>query len=84
VVRGAAPGCSLHPGLSSCGGGIRTEIAPEVADDPELAARLDDLLQLSDKAGGADFTAEDADRLSELAGFTGATLDAFRAASRSA
>jgi hypothetical protein len=44
VVRGAAPGCSLHPGLSSCGGGIRTEIAPEVADDPELAARLDDLL----------------------------------------
>jgi hypothetical protein len=42
------------------------------------------LLQLSDKAGGADFTAEDADRLSELAGFTGATLDAFRAARRSA
>jgi hypothetical protein len=42
------------------------------------------LLQLSDKRGGADFTAEDADRLSELAAFTGATLDAFRAASRSA
>ena len=41
------------------------------------------LLQLSDKAGGADFTAEDADRLSELAAFAGATLDAFRAASRS-
>jgi hypothetical protein len=40
------------------------------------------LLQLSDKAGGADFTAEDADRLSELAAFTGATLDAFRAARR--
>jgi hypothetical protein len=35
------------------------------------------LLQLSDKAGGADFTAQDADRLSELAAFTGATLDAF-------
>ena len=41
------------------------------------------LLQLSDKAGGADFTAEDADRLSELAAFAGATLDAFRAATRS-
>jgi hypothetical protein len=40
------------------------------------------LLQLSDKAGGADFTAEDADRLSEFAAFTGATLDAFRAARR--
>jgi hypothetical protein len=37
------------------------------------------LLQLSDKADGADFTAEDADRLRELAAFTGATLDAFRA-----
>jgi len=42
------------------------------------------LLQLSDKAAGADFTAEDADRLRELAAFTGATLDAFRAARRSA
>jgi hypothetical protein len=42
------------------------------------------LLQLSDKAGGADFTAEDADRLGELAPFIGASLDAFRAASRSA
>jgi hypothetical protein len=42
------------------------------------------LLQLSDKAGGADFTAEDADRLGELAAFIGASLDAFQAASRSA
>jgi GAF domain-containing protein len=40
------------------------------------------ILQLSDKAGGADFTAEDADRLRELAAFAGATLDAFRAARR--
>jgi hypothetical protein len=40
------------------------------------------LLQLSDKAGGADFTAEDATRLGELAAFVGATFDAFRAASR--
>jgi hypothetical protein len=40
------------------------------------------LLQLSDKADGADFTVEDAARLGELAAFAGATLDAFRAASR--
>jgi hypothetical protein len=40
------------------------------------------LLQLSDKAGGEDFTEEDADRLRELAAFAGATLDAFRAAKR--
>jgi GAF domain-containing protein len=41
------------------------------------------LLQLSDKSGGADFTAEDEDRIRELAGFAGATLDALRAARRS-
>jgi hypothetical protein len=40
------------------------------------------LLQLSDKSGGADFTAEDEDRIRELAAFAGATLDAFRAARR--
>jgi GAF domain-containing protein len=40
------------------------------------------LLQLSDKSGGADFTAEDEDRIRELAAFTGATLDALRAAQR--
>lgn len=39
-------------------------------------------LQLSDKSGGADFTAEDEDRIRELAAFTGATLDALRAARR--
>ena len=38
------------------------------------------LLQLSDKTGGADFTAEDEDRVRELAAFAGATLDALRAA----
>lgn len=38
------------------------------------------LLQLSDKAGGADFTADDEDHIRELAAFTGATLDALRAA----
>lgn len=41
------------------------------------------LLQLSDKAGGADFTVEDEDRIRELAAFAGASLDAFRAARRS-
>jgi GAF domain-containing protein len=38
------------------------------------------LLQLSDKAGGADFTEDDADHIRELAAFAGATLDALRAA----
>ena len=38
------------------------------------------LLQLSDKAGGADFTAADADNIRDLAAFAGATLDALRAA----
>jgi GAF domain-containing protein len=40
------------------------------------------LLQLSDKAGGAEFTADDEDRIRELAAFAGATLDALRAARR--
>lgn len=40
------------------------------------------LLQLSDKAGGADFTEEDETRLRELAAFAGAALDALRATSR--
>jgi hypothetical protein len=38
------------------------------------------LLQLSDKAGGGDFTAEDAERPGELGAFAGAALDPFRAA----
>jgi GAF domain-containing protein len=40
------------------------------------------LLQLSDKADGAEFTAEDEDRIRELAAFAGTTLDALRAARR--
>jgi GAF domain-containing protein len=40
------------------------------------------LLQLSDKSGGTDFTAEDEDRVRELAAFAGAALDALRAAAR--
>jgi GAF domain len=42
------------------------------------------LLQLSDKSQGADFTAEDEDRIRELAAFAGAALDALRAAQRRA
>lgn len=40
------------------------------------------LLQLSDKSGGADFTAEDEDRILELAAFAAVTLDALRASRR--
>jgi GAF domain-containing protein len=40
------------------------------------------LLQLSDKAGDAEFTTEDEDRILELAAFAGAALDALRAARR--
>lgn len=47
-----------------------------------LNATVYGLLQLSDKAGGGDFTAEDAERLGELGAFAGAALDAFRAAKR--
>jgi GAF domain-containing protein len=42
------------------------------------------ILQLSDKVGGSEFTQEDAERIRELAAYVGATLDAFRAARRSA
>lgn len=40
------------------------------------------LLQLSDKSVDADFSAEDEDRIRELAALAGATLDALRAARR--
>jgi GAF domain-containing protein len=70
-------------------GDVGTEIAPEVADDPQLAAHIAEedgrsygLLQLSDKAGGPDFSEEDETRLRELAAFAGAALDALRATSR--
>ena len=43
-------------------------------------ARPYGLLQHSNKAGGADFTEEDADNIRDLAAFAGATLDALRAA----
>ena len=38
------------------------------------------MLQLSDKAGGADFTEQDGEHVRELAAFAGAALDALRAA----
>jgi GAF domain-containing protein len=44
--------------------------------------RVYGLLQLSDKSGGADFAAEDEERVRELAAFAGAALDALRAARR--
>jgi GAF domain-containing protein len=50
--------------------------APVCSED----ARTYGLLQLSDKAGGADFTEADADNVRDLAAFAGATLDALRAA----
>jgi GAF domain-containing protein len=40
------------------------------------------LLQLSDKAGGEDFTQEDEDRVRELAAFAGAAVDALRSTAR--
>jgi hypothetical protein len=40
------------------------------------------LLQLSDKSDGGEFTAEDEERILQLAALAGATLDAFRAARR--
>jgi hypothetical protein len=40
------------------------------------------ILVLSDKSHGADFTAEDEERIRELAAFAGATLDALGAARR--
>jgi hypothetical protein len=40
------------------------------------------LLQLSDKAGGAEFAADDEDRIRDFAAFAGATLDGLRAARR--
>jgi hypothetical protein len=38
------------------------------------------LLQLSDKKGGAEFTADDSEGVRELAALVGETLDALRAA----
>jgi GAF domain-containing protein len=45
--------------------------------------RVYGLLQLSDKARGAEFDADDEERVRELAGLLGAALDAVRAAAAS-
>jgi hypothetical protein len=50
--------------------------------DQDGASDAYGVLQLSDKSDGADFTAEDEDRIRDLAAFSGATLDALRAARR--
>jgi hypothetical protein len=63
-------------------GDVGTEIAPEVADEPGEDGRRYGFLQLSDKSGGADFTAEDEDRIREFAALTGTILNALRAARR--
>ena len=59
-----------HPPLR---GWLATPVCSEDAD-----RRPYGLLQLSDKTGGQDFTADDAARCLELAAFAGATLDALR------
>lgn len=48
-----------------------------------VGGRVYGLLQLSDKSGGRDFDATDADNLRELSGLLGETLDALRAAADS-
>jgi GAF domain-containing protein len=58
---------------------MRGWLATPVCGDEGLSYGL---LQLSDKSGGADFTAEDEDNIRELAAFAGAALDALRAARR--
>jgi GAF domain-containing protein len=65
---------AVHPPLR---GWLATPVCGE-------GGRAYGLLQLSDKEGGAEFSAEDGDRVRELAAFAGATLDALRAARPSA
>jgi GAF domain-containing protein len=70
--RGFGTQAGKHPPLR---GWLATPVCGE-------GGRQYGLLQLSDKAGGADFTAEDEERIRELAAFVGATLDALRVAHR--
>jgi len=86
VVRLTQAEVEAHPAWKAFGGQadahppMRGWLATAVCGE---GGRRYGLLQLSDKGGGADFTPEDGERLSELAAFAAATLDAFRAASRS-
>jgi GAF domain-containing protein len=70
--RGFGDQAAVHPPFR---GWLAT---PVCGDD----GRTYGLLQLSDKSGGGDFTAEDEDPIRELAALAGATLDALRAALR--
>jgi len=60
---------------------LRGWLAASVCSEHE-GRRPYGLLQLSDKAGRAEFTEDDADRLRELAAFAGAALDAIAHAAR--
>jgi len=64
-----------HPPMR---GWLATPVCSEDGDRPQYG-----LLQLSDKAGGQDFSPDDGARLVELAAFAGATLDALRHAADS-
>ncbi|HEU0248556.1 MAG TPA: GAF domain-containing protein [Gaiellaceae bacterium] len=85
VVRLTQGEVEAHPAWTGFGGvadshpPMRGWLATAVCGED---GRRYGLLQLSDKSEGADFTAEDEDRIRELAAFTGATLDALRAARR--
>jgi hypothetical protein len=87
VVRLTQEEVEAHPAWKGFGGlapfhpPMRGWLASAVCGED---GRSYGLLQLSDKAGGEDFTEKDADCLRELAAFAGATLDAFRAAKRAA
>jgi GAF domain-containing protein len=84
VVRLTQAEVEAHPAWTAFGEEadrhppFRGWLATSVGGD---SGRSYGLLQLSDKSGGADFTAEDEDRIRELAAFAGAALDALRAAS---
>jgi GAF domain-containing protein len=83
VVRLTQDEVEAHPAWRAFGGQadkhppMRGWLATPVCSED---GRSYGLLQLSDKAGGADFTEEDADNIRDLAAFAAATLDALRAA----
>jgi GAF domain len=83
VVRLTQEEVEVHPAWTGFGDQagehppMRGWLATAVCGDD---GRAYGLLQLSDKSGGADFTAEDETRIGELAAFAGATLDALRTA----
>jgi GAF domain-containing protein len=85
VVRLTQEEVEAHPNWAGFGDQaaqhppLRGWLATPVCGDDD---RSYGLLQLSDKAGGADFTAGDEDRIRELAAFAGAAPDALRAARR--